>query len=155
MLVILDECQTGLGRVGSMYGFEAYGVVPDLLVLSKTLGGGLPIGAVATSSAIEASCHARGYLQVTSHVSDPLPAAAALAVLEVVRDEDLSARAAIRGERLLGGLRELQDRHECIGEVRGLGLLCGMELVEDRDTRAPRRRWGWRSPTSACIAACR
>jgi len=150
MLVIFDECQTGLGRVGTMYGFEAYGVVPDLLVLSKTLGGGIPIGAVVTSSAIEASCHARGYLQVTSHVSDPLPAAAALAVLEVVRDEDLSSRAAARGDQLLAGLRDLQERHECIGDVRGLGLLCGMELVGDRDTRAPAEALGL-AVTDECL----
>src|SRR3954471_4050770 len=112
MLVVLDECQTGLGRLGTMYGFEAFGVVPDFLVLSKTLGGGVPIGAVVTSEAIEAECHARGFMHITSHVSDPLPAAAALAVLEVVAEEDLAGRAARQGERLLGHLRELQARHE-------------------------------------------
>src|SRR3954466_7639059 len=83
MLVVLDECQTGLGRLGRMYGFEVYGVVPDFLVLSKTLGGGIPIGAVVTTAAIEERCHERGFVHVTSHVSDPLPAAAAGAVLEV------------------------------------------------------------------------
>jgi 2,2-dialkylglycine decarboxylase (pyruvate) len=137
MLLVLDECQTGLGRLGTMYGFEAYGVVPDFLVLSKTLGGGIPIGAVLTSAAIEAECHARGFMHVTSHVSDPLPAAAARAVLEVVIEEDLAARAARQGGRLLEHLRELQTRHELIGDVRGMGLLCGIELVEDRDSRAP------------------
>jgi 2,2-dialkylglycine decarboxylase (pyruvate) len=142
MLVVFDECQTGFGRVGTMYGFEAYDVVPDFLVLSKTLGGGLPIGAVVTSTAVEESCHAKGYLQVTSHVSDPLPAAAARAVLDVVREEDLPARAAARGAQLLAGLRELAERHEAIGDVRGLGLLCGLELVEDRDTRAPAEALG-------------
>jgi 2,2-dialkylglycine decarboxylase (pyruvate) len=137
MLTIFDECQTGLGRLGAMYGFEAYGVVPDFLVLSKTLGGGVPIGSVVTSPTIESECHARGFMHVTSHVSDPLPAAAARAVLDVVREEDLSARAARQGERLLGHLRELQSRHEVIGDVRGMGLLCGIELVEDRATRHP------------------
>ena len=140
MLVILDECQTGLGRLGRMYGFEVYGVVPDFLVLSKTLGGGVPVGAVVTSATIEEECHARGFMHVTSHVSDPLPAAAALAVLDVVRDEDLPGRAQRAGARLMGHLRELQTRHEAIGDVRGLGLLCGLELVEDRDTRAPGAR---------------
>jgi 2,2-dialkylglycine decarboxylase (pyruvate) len=137
LLTIFDECQTGLGRLGVMYGFEAYDVVPDFLVLSKTLGGGIPIGAVATSATIEAECHARGFMHVTSHVSDPLPAAAARAVLDVVREEDLPGRAARQGERLLGHLRELQSRHEVIGDVRGMGLLCGIELVEDRETRQP------------------
>jgi 2,2-dialkylglycine decarboxylase (pyruvate) len=142
MLLVLDECQTGLGRLGTMYGFEAFGVVPDFLVLSKTLGGGVPIGATVTSEAIEAECHARGFMHVTSHVSDPLPAAAALAVLEVVAEEDLAGRAARQGERLLGHLRELQARHEAVGDVRGMGLLCGIELVEDRDTRAPAEALG-------------
>jgi 2,2-dialkylglycine decarboxylase (pyruvate) len=137
MLVVLDECQTGLGRLGRMYGFEVYGIVPDFLVLSKTLGGGVPIGAVVTSTTIEEECHARGFMHVTSHVNDPLPAAAARAVIDVVRDEQLAARAARAGERLMSHLRELQSRHEAIGDVRGLGLLCGLELVEDRDSRRP------------------
>jgi 2,2-dialkylglycine decarboxylase (pyruvate) len=142
MLLVLDECQTGLGRLGTMYGFERFDVVPDFLVLSKTLGGGVPIGAVVTSAEIEAECHARGFMHVTSHVSDPLPAAAALAVLDVVREEDLPARAARQGDRLLGHLRELQARHEAIGDVRGMGLLCGIELVEDRDSRRPAEALG-------------
>jgi 2,2-dialkylglycine decarboxylase (pyruvate) len=142
MLLVLDECQTGLGRLGTMYGFELYRVVPDFLVLSKTLGGGIPIGAVVTGAAIEEECFERGFLHVTSHVSDPLPAAAAKAVLEVVRGEDLPGRARRSGERLLGHLRQLQGRHEMVGDVRGVGLLCGLELVEDRDTRRPAERLG-------------
>ena len=142
MLLVLDECQTGLGRLGAMYGFEVYGVVPDFLVLSKTLGGGIPIGAVVTSAEIEQACFDRDFVHVTSHVSDPLPSAAALAVLEVVRDERLPERAAATGERLRGHLRELQDRHECVGDVRGCGLLCGIELVEDRDSRRPAEALG-------------
>src|ERR671917_1360444 len=142
MLLVFDECQTGLGRLGAMYGFEVYGVVPDFLVLSKTLGGGIPLGAVVTSAAIEESCYTRGFLHVTSHVSDPLPAAAGLAVLDVVREERLPERAAVAGERLHGHLRDLQHRHECIGDVRACGLLCGVELVRDRDTREPAEALG-------------
>jgi 2,2-dialkylglycine decarboxylase (pyruvate) len=137
MLVLFDECQTGLGRVGAMYGFEVYGVVPDLLVLSKTLGGGVPVSALITSPTIEEACFARGFTHVTSHVSDPLPAAAALAVLDVIEDEHLAERARERGRYLLDRLGDLQERHEQIGDVRGLGLLCGLELVESRDTRQP------------------
>jgi 2,2-dialkylglycine decarboxylase (pyruvate) len=137
MLLVIDECQTGLGRVGAMYGFQVYGVVPDLLVLSKTLGGGLPISAAITSPAIEQECYARGFTHVTSHVSDPLPAAAALAVLDVIEDEGLVERARVRGRYLLDRLHDLQARHEQIGDVRGLGLLCGLELVESRETRRP------------------
>jgi 2,2-dialkylglycine decarboxylase (pyruvate) len=142
MLVVFDECQTGLGRLGSMYGFEHYGVVPDFLVLSKTLGGGVPIGAVVTSATIEERCHELGFVHVTSHVSDPMPAAAALAVLDLVRDDDLPARAARAGERLASHLDELGARHEAIGDVRGIGLLRGVELVEDRDSRRPAEALG-------------
>jgi 2,2-dialkylglycine decarboxylase (pyruvate) len=137
MLVVFDECQTGLGRVGAMYGFQVYGVVPDLLVLSKTLGGGVPISAVIASPAIERECYARGFTHVTSHASDPLPAATALAVLDVIEDEGLVERAEARGRYLIDRLRELQACHEQIGDVRGLGLLCGLELVESRETRQP------------------
>lgn len=137
MLVIFDECQTGLGRLGAMYGFQVYGVVPDLLVLSKTLGGGVPISALITSAAIEQDCFAQGFTHVTSHVSDPMPAAAALAVLDVVEEEHLADRARARGQYLLERLGELQDRHEHIGDVRGVGLLCGLELVVSRETREP------------------
>jgi 2,2-dialkylglycine decarboxylase (pyruvate) len=142
MLVVFDECQTGLGRLGTMYGFERYGVVPDFLVLSKTLGGGVPIGAVVTSAAIESACHDHGFVHVTSHVSDPMPAAAARAVLEIVQEEGLPARAARAGERLGSHLRELGSRHEAVGEVRGMGLLHGIELVEDRESRRPAEALG-------------
>jgi 2,2-dialkylglycine decarboxylase (pyruvate) len=116
--------------------------VPDFLVLSKTLGGGVPIGAVVTSASIEERCHELGFLHVTSHVSDPLPAAAAAAVLEVVREDDLPARAERAGERLAGHLTELAARHEAVGDVRGIGLLRGVELVEDRDSRRPAEALG-------------
>lgn len=137
MLLILDECQTGLGRLGAMYGFEIYEIVPDFLVLSKTLGGGVPISAVVTSATIEKACYDRGMVHATSHVSDPMPAAAALAVLDVVEQENLAAAARARGDYLLARLGELQERHDAIGDVRGLGLLTAIELVEDRDSRRP------------------
>src|SRR5207244_6330362 len=89
MLLVLDEAQTGFGRLGTMFGFEHDGVVPDLVAVSKTLGGGVPLAATITSSAIEADCVAKGFVHVTSHVSDPLPAAAGLAVLEDVADAAL------------------------------------------------------------------
>ncbi|WP_307797240.1 aspartate aminotransferase family protein [Actinomadura barringtoniae] len=137
MLVILDEAQTGFGRLGTMYGLDQLGITPDFITLSKTLGGGLPISAVVTSAEIEQAAHERGLLYYTSHQSDPLPAAAALAVLEVVEEDDLANRARERGERLEMRLRELAERHESIGEVRGLGLLWGVELVKDRETKEP------------------
>jgi 2,2-dialkylglycine decarboxylase (pyruvate) len=137
MLLLMDEAQTGFGRLGTMFGFEHDGVVPDLVGVSKTLGGGLPLAATITTSAIEQDCYDKGFLHVTSHVSDPLPAAAGLAVLDVIAEEGLVERSAARGEYMLARLRELQAQHEPIGDVRGRGLLVGLELVEDRETRAP------------------
>ncbi len=135
MLLILDEAQTGVGRTGTMFAFERDGVPPDLLTLSKTLGAGLPLAAVLCTDEIEAAAHEAGFLFYTTHVSDPLPAAGGLKVIEVVVRERLAARAVTAGARLTRGLRELQDRFECIGDVRGRGLLLGMEIVADRDTK--------------------
>jgi 2,2-dialkylglycine decarboxylase (pyruvate) len=137
MLLVLDEAQTGIGRTGRMLAAERDGVVPDLLTLSKTLGAGLPLAAVLTTAEIEERAHERGFLFYTTHVSDPLPAAVGLAVLEVVARERLAERAAAAGERLRRGLLELQERHECIGDVRGRGLLLGVEVVADRTSRKP------------------
>ena len=150
MQLLLDECQTGLGRLGRLYGFEVYDVMPDFLVLSKTLGGGIPISAVITTPEIEERCFELGFIHVTSHVSDPLPAQAAGAVLDVVLEEDLPTAARQRGDRLMAGLRGLQARHESIGDVRGMGLLVGVELVEDRDTREPADTLG-RALTEECL----
>jgi 2,2-dialkylglycine decarboxylase (pyruvate) len=151
MLLILDEAQTGVGRTGTMFAFDRDGVTPDILTLSKTLGAGLPLAAVVTSAEIEQRTHERGYLFFTTHVSDPLPAAVGLTVLRVLERDGLVARAAERGERLRAGLLELQQRHECVGDVRGRGLLQGIELVTDRDSRAPADELG-RRVTAECLA---
>src|SRR5471030_1373033 len=137
MLLILDEAQTGVGRTGTMFAFERDGVTPDILTLSKTLGAGLPLSAVITSAAIEEKAHERGYLFYTTHVSDPLPAAVGLKVLEVVERDGLIERARVAGARLERGLRLLQSRHECIGDVRGRGLLLGLEVVKDLKSKEP------------------
>lgn len=151
MLLVLDEAQTGFGRVGTMFAFEHDGVVPDLVAVSKTLGGGLPLAATVCSAAVEEDCVEKGFLHVTSHVSDPLPAAAGLAVLDVIEQEGLVQRAARLGERLMDGLRELQAEHEQVGDVRGRGLLVGVELVEDRETKTPADALG-RAMTEECYA---
>jgi 2,2-dialkylglycine decarboxylase (pyruvate) len=137
MLLVLDEAQTGLGRTGSMFAFEPDGVVPDILTLSKTLGAGLPLAAVMTTDEIEAEAHERGFLFYTTHVSDPLTAAVGLKVIEVAVRDRLAARAAQAGARLLGGLGELRERHECVGDVRGRGLLVGVEIVADKVSKKP------------------
>jgi 2,2-dialkylglycine decarboxylase (pyruvate) len=120
------------------------------VALSKTLGGGVPLAATITSSAIEADCVARGFVHVTSHVADPLPAAAGLAVLEVIQEEHLVEQAQRRGRYLLDRLGELQARHEHVGDVRGRGLLVGLELVEDRASRAPASTLG-AAVTAECL----
>jgi 2,2-dialkylglycine decarboxylase (pyruvate) len=136
MLLILDEAQTGMGRTGHLFAFERDGVVPDILTLSKTLGAGLPLSAVITSAEIEERCHERGFLFYTTHVSDPLPAAVGLKVLEVVQRDGLTERARVAGARLARGLCALKDRFECIGDVRGRGLFLGVEIVADRGSKA-------------------
>jgi 2,2-dialkylglycine decarboxylase (pyruvate) len=150
MLLVLDEAQTGFGRLGTMFGFEHDGIVPDLVAVSKTLGGGVPLAATITNSLIEEDCVRKGFLHVTSHVSDPLPAAAGLAVLEAIEEERLVERAREQGEYLLGRLRELQAAHEQIGDVRGRGLLVGLELVEDRESRRPADTLGT-AVTAECL----
>jgi 2,2-dialkylglycine decarboxylase (pyruvate) len=137
MLLVLDEAQTGLGRTGSMFAFERDGIVPDILTLSKTLGAGLPLAAVLTTDEIEEQAHERGFLFYTTHVSDPLPAAVGLKVVEIVLRDRLAARADTAGARLRAGLGELRDRYDCVGDVRGRGLLVGMEIVADKESKKP------------------
>ncbi|CUR67314.1 aspartate aminotransferase family protein [Achromobacter xylosoxidans] len=137
MLLIFDEAQTAFGRLGCRTGSEHFGVTPDIISVSKTLGGGLPLAATITTPAIEQDVHEKGFTFYTSHVSDPLPATVGLAVLETLQREQLLERSRRQGDYLRRGLLELQQRHEAIGDVRGLGLLLGVELVQDRDTREP------------------
>ncbi len=137
MLLILDEAQTGMGRTGDNFAFQREGVVPDILTLSKTLGAGLPLSATITSAAIEEDCHDKGFLFYTTHAADPLPAAVGGKVVEIVLRDRLAGRARDLGDYLLSQLRDLQQRHPIIGDVRGRGLLLGVELVADRKTKTP------------------
>lgn len=150
MLLIVDEAQTGLGRTGTMYAFERDGVVPDLLTLSKTLGAGLPVAAVMTSAEIEQTCHDRRFLFFTTHVSDPLAASVALTVLNVVERDALVHRAQVLGKELKERLLDLRDRFDVVGDVRGRGLLQGIELVTDKASKKPADRLG-RAVTTACL----
>ncbi|TKB20639.1 MAG: aspartate aminotransferase family protein [Mesorhizobium sp.] len=142
MLLILDEAQTGVGRTGTMFAFQRDGVTPDILTLSKTIGAGLPLSAVMTTADIEEAAHDKGFLFYTTHVSDPLPAAVGLAVLDVVEEEKLVERAQYLGARLFDGLSRLKQRYECVGDVRGRGLLLGVEIVKDRKDRVPDHQLG-------------
>lgn len=130
MLLILDEAQTGLGRTGTMFAFERDGVVPDILTLSKTLGAGMALSAVMTNEKVSAIADERNFFFYTTHVNDPLPAAVGLKVLEIVQRDRLAERAAEAGERLAAGLLRLKQRHPSIGDVRGRGLLRGIEFTD-------------------------
>jgi 4-aminobutyrate aminotransferase-like enzyme len=134
---IADEVQTGYGRIGShFWGFESYGVIPDIVVLGKPIGNGHPIGAVITTRAIVDSFD-NGMEFFSTFGGNNVSCAIGLKVLEVVQEENLQAHALRVGEHLLTGLRELQQRHEIIGDVRGSGLFLGVELVLDRDALVP------------------
>ena len=135
MLLILDEAQTGLCRTGNWYAFERDGVVPDILTLSKTLGAGLPLAAVLTSAEIEQEAHDRGYLFFTTHVADPLVAAVGNTVIDVLTRDRLDERATELGGVLRRGLEAIASRHHVVGDIRGRGLLAGLELVVDRETK--------------------
>ncbi|MEU9336165.1 aspartate aminotransferase family protein [Streptomyces sp. NPDC048290] len=132
MLLILDEAQTGLCRTGTWYAFERDGVVPDILTLSKTLGAGLPLAAVLTSAEIEQEAYDRGFLFFTTHVSDPLVAAVGNTVLDVLTRDRLDERARHLGTLLRQGLLEIAGRHPVVGDIRGRGLLAGLELSAER-----------------------
>lgn len=139
MLLIVDEAQTGVGRCGDMMAILHEGVTPDILTLSKTLGNGLPLSAVVTSAEIEKVCVQRDYCFYTTHVNDPLPAAVGNKVLEIVVRDNLVNHSRAMGKLLHEGLRRLQSRYGCIGDVRGRGLMAGIEIVADRTTKEPAR----------------
>ena len=137
MLFILDEAQTGMGRVGATFAFEQDGFVPDILALSKTLGAGLPLSAMITSAEIEGTCHDKGMAFISSHQNDPFAAAVGLAVIEVLVKEGLADEARTKGQYLKDAYMRMKEDHPIIGDVRGRGLLLGMELVRDPDTKEP------------------
>lgn len=137
ILLVFDEAQTGLGRVGTLFGFNREGIVPDILTLSKTLGGGLPLSAVIASDAVAEEARKKGFSHYTSHASDPFTATVGLAVVKVILAEKLTERAAVIGEYLKDCLCNLQRHHKAVGDIRGRGLLIGVEIVANRITKEP------------------
>jgi 4-aminobutyrate aminotransferase len=134
ILLIFDEVQSGIGRTGKMFASEHFGAVPDIMTLAKGLGSGLPIGLVVAKASIMQKWK-RG-AHGNTFGGNPVCCAAALATIDLV-EKELMANAAAVGDYFLGKLRELQARHEVIGEVRGRGLMIGMELVTNRASKAP------------------
>ena len=134
ILLIFDEVQSGVGRSGKMFAAEHFGVAPDIMTLAKGLGSGLPIGMVVAKKTIMEKWQ-RG-AHGNTFGGNPLCCAAALATVDLVQRE-YAANAARTGEYFISKLRELKLRYDCIGDVRGKGLMLGMELVENRSTKTP------------------
>ncbi|MBI4797453.1 MAG: acetyl ornithine aminotransferase family protein [Desulfarculus sp.] len=137
ILLVADEVQSGMGRTGKMFAVEHFGVEPDIMALAKGLASGMPLGAMLARAKImswEAGSHA------STFGGNPVSCQAALATIELL-EESLMANAAAMGQRLMEGLRLLQREHECLGDVRGLGLMVGAEIVKDRQTKERAHDW--------------
>ncbi|MBI4182371.1 MAG: aspartate aminotransferase family protein [Proteobacteria bacterium] len=137
MLLIFDESQTGLGKTGRIWAHQHEGVVPDIMVVSKHFGGGLPISAVCTTAEIAEKAVAAGFFATRSHAADPVLCAAGAASIDVVVEEGLAERAARIERRIRSAFAAIADEFPVIGEVRGKGVLLGVELVSDPAARTP------------------
>jgi 4-aminobutyrate aminotransferase/(S)-3-amino-2-methylpropionate transaminase len=137
ILFIADEIQTGFGRTGKLFACEHYGLVPDLITTAKSLAGGLPLAAVTGRAEVLDAPHVGGL--GGTYGGNPLACAAALAVLDAMEAERIPERAARMGEHIRTRFCQWAARHDCIGDVRGLGAMVGMELVVDRVTKAPHK----------------
>lgn len=135
-LMVVDEAQTGIGRTGKWFAVEHFGVVPDIITMSKSLGGGVPLSAAITTAEIADTVSERGYYQSSSHTGDPFLAAVGLANIRIIEEEGLLQNAAAQGHYLKARMEDLHDRYEIVGDVRGIGLMLGIEIVEDKVTRA-------------------
>lgn len=134
--LVHDEVFTGFGRTGRMFGHQHWGISPSIMTFAKAVGGGLPLGGFIASDAV-AGAFDDGDHFTTFGSNNQVGMAAGHAVLDVLRDEDLPGRAGLLGARLLEGFRELQKRHQFVGDVRGRGLMIGVEIVKDRASRSP------------------
>jgi len=135
-LCIADEVQTGFGRTGTHYwGFETQRVVPDIVTMAKGIGNGCPLGAVVTTPKIAATLAQRTHFNTFG--GNPVACAQGRAVLEIIEREKLQENSLTIGNRLLAGLNQLKEKHKLIGDVRGKGLMLGIELVKDRQSKEP------------------
>jgi 4-aminobutyrate aminotransferase len=147
ILLIADEVQSGYGRTGSMWCFEHAGIVPDVVCIAKAIANGLPLAAIVASRELMErwGLGAHG----TTFGGNPVSCAAGIAVLETIQGEDLVTNAAARGDQIMAGLHELTDGNARVGDVRGRGLMIGVEFVKDAATREPDGAMG-----DAVIARC-
>jgi alanine-glyoxylate transaminase/(R)-3-amino-2-methylpropionate-pyruvate transaminase len=133
---IADEVQTGFGRTGThFWGFETQGVIPDIVTMAKGIGNGCPLGAVVTTPKIAQSL--LGKVHFNTFGGNPVVSAIGKAVLEVIEKENLQANSLQIGGYILAGLNKLKEKHKIIGDVRGKGLMLGIEMVKDRATKVP------------------
>jgi 4-aminobutyrate aminotransferase/(S)-3-amino-2-methylpropionate transaminase len=135
ILFIADEVQSGFGRTGKFFAIEHYDVEPDIMVMAKGIADGFPLSATVARPEIADALRPGEHLSTFG--GNPVSCAAAIANIDVMRDERLSDESARKGERVVSRLRELAERHPLIGEVRGIGLMIGVELVVDRATKEP------------------
>jgi 4-aminobutyrate aminotransferase len=137
ILYVADEVQAGMGRTGKMFAMENFGIDPDITALAKGIASGLPLGAMVAWAEImdwEAGSHA------STFGGNPISCQAAMATIELL-EKSLMNNALVQGEHLMAGLRDMQQRFECMGDVRGKGLMVGVELVKDRQTKEPASDW--------------
>ncbi|MBI4552609.1 MAG: aspartate aminotransferase family protein [Candidatus Latescibacteria bacterium] len=137
ILMVADEALTGFGRTGKWFAFEHFGIVPDIVTQSKGLGGAVPLCAVTTSAEIADRAMERGFMTFSSHSGDPLLCAAGLANIEIIEQEGLVENARVVGDHLKAGLWRLQEQYDIVGDVRGLGLCLGLEIVTDPKSKTP------------------
>jgi len=138
MLLIFDESQTGLGKTGKLFGFQhETGVDPDIITISKHFGGGFPISAVCSTAPVAQAAVEHGYFATRSHATDPLACAAGEESLNIVVDEDMAGRAAHIERRVRRAFKQMAKEFPLIGDVRGRGVLLGIELVTDRRRKTP------------------
>lgn len=134
-LMIVDESQSGVGRTGKWFAIEHFDVIPDIITTSKSLGGGMPLSAVTTTPKIADRVQDLGYHQSSSHTDDPFLAAVGLANIQILEREGLVQNADKMGQYLKSAFKSMQEQHEILGEVRGLGLMIGLEFVVDRGSK--------------------
>jgi alanine-glyoxylate transaminase/(R)-3-amino-2-methylpropionate-pyruvate transaminase len=138
-LCIADEVQTGFGRTGDHYwGFENFDVVPDFVTMAKGIGNGVPLGAVTTRMEIAQALTQR--IHFNTFGGNPVCMAAGIAVIDAIDEDGLQENSRVLGKRLKDGLRDLAKHHQLIGDVRGMGLMLGVELVRDRTTKQPAKQ---------------
>jgi 2,2-dialkylglycine decarboxylase (pyruvate) len=134
-LMIVDESQSGVGRTGRWFAIEHFDVVPDIITTSKSLGGGVPLSGVTTTREIADRAAELGFHQSSSHTDDPFLCAVGLANIQIVEREGLVENVAEEGRYFKGALQELQRKYEIVGDVRGLGLMLGIEIVTDKASK--------------------